>query len=113
MVSKRRKIDRMLSGRGGYLEYICGHILCHSLLSASPAQKTGFSYTGAAVTVWIANSHKPYGVAGKKTSHFFTWTNITIAKHKHINIYVFSLGKNIVFNLMLKNYWLPDEQITR
>lgn len=38
----------------------------------------------------------------KKTSHFLTWTNIIIAKHKHINIYVFSLGKNIVFNLMLK-----------
>lgn len=71
MVSKRRKIDRMLSGRGGYLEYICGHILCHSLLSASPAQKTGFSYTGAAVTVWIANSHKPYGVAGKKNFTLF------------------------------------------
>lgn len=47
----------------------------------------------------------------KKTSHFLTWTNIIIAKHKHINIYVFSPGKNIVFNLMLKNYWLPGEQI--
>lgn len=38
----------------------------------------------------------------KKTSHFLTWTNIIISKHKHINIYVFSPGKNIVFNLMLK-----------
>lgn len=59
-------IDRMLSGKWGYLEYICGHILCHSLLSASPAPRNGFSYAAAAVIVWIVNSHEPYGVAEEK-----------------------------------------------
>lgn len=65
-VSKKRTTDRMSSGKFGYLEYICGHTLCHSLLSASPAQKNDFSYTAAAVIVWIVNSHKPYGVAEEK-----------------------------------------------
>lgn len=95
-------IDRMLSGKRGYLEYIGGHTLCYLLLNSSPAQRNGFSYTAAAVIVWIVNSHKPYGVAEEKTSHFLTWTNIIIAKHKHINIRVFSLGKHIAFNLILK-----------
>lgn len=48
----------------------------------------------------------------KKTSHFLTWTNIIITKHKHISIRVFSLGKHIAFNLILERYCLPDEQIT-
>lgn len=92
----------MLSGKRGYLEYLYEHILCHSLLSAAPAQSNGFSYTAADVIVWMVNSHKPYGVAEKNPSHFLIWTNIITGKHKHINICVFSLGKHGAFNLILK-----------
>lgn len=35
----------MLRGKLEYLEYICGHVLCHSLLSASLAQKKNTSLT--------------------------------------------------------------------
>lgn len=86
----QEKKDRLLSGKWGYLEYICGHTLCHSLLSASPAQKNGFSYAAAAVTVWILNSHKPYGVAGQKKIHTFSHGQILFLQSINTSIYMSS-----------------------
>lgn len=83
-------IDRMLSGERGYLEYTGGHTLCYLLLNSSPAQRNGFSYTAAAVIVWIVNSHKPYGVAEEKNftlSHTDKYYYCKAQTHQYTSIF--------------------------